>query len=710
MFDVVQIVWWFVQVSLVGYLCTSRIFDNENDRLLFAPVVGLAGLLVVGNLIWMWSIPTYVTSYILALTVGAAIVLVWRVESRPSSPSWAWLAAGVLLLAMSGSLIPFSEKLWQAYPLDRFGFLISSILFQQERLSYFTDAIARLSQSADQQALFLHPMITAAFGEMQARAASEVAFAAITWLTPNDMHRLGNAWEVFLRTLQFASVFALFSKGLAGRFLPGFLAVSAAFGYWFQYLKDFNSWPHMATTALVLAIVALLVSCLNKGQVNSKERYLIYFLALAMIVNHAEFALVLCLGLGVVVCCNEVLRREYLFRRATVFDLAGLLALVFLVHPYIAAWIKHMFLMSPAMIGGATYQAKGIYALFADSDAKYVGYVVSVVEYPLRLLVDPVALADIAIGTTGFSFVSYVGSAVTLGATFLLIALCGIWLRGQEFGSVSRLFRRPMVIPGLAIAGAITILLGLVLPGALRSNVTNAAASLLLGGILFALLVFGAVFTKRPSLRILFVLTLFQFVFFVGSLIADSIFGILGAGSAYRSLPYWGVFASLALTLLLASTEIEAFKLIAVGFAVLNLIFGMSFVWVANRGGIETYPKYYLNTTGVRHFLKPTVRDKYDFDYLDLVDPLARCNLVLLNFEETEPRGVGRFQSANLMLFLENNHIRFKLGFPYLNAYQLLGNAYYPGFKKEDAGADCIVSQELRNGRISYKLTTQEWR
>lgn len=709
MFDVGQIVWWFVQVSLVGYLCNLRFFDNDDDRLQFAPITGLAALLVVSNLLWMWSIPTRATSYILAIAVGAAIVVVWRCKPRPSNSSWAWLSIGVLLLAISGSLIPFSEKLWQGFPLDRFGFLISHILFQQEKLSYFTDTLARITYNGEKQVFFIHPMITAAFGEMQSRPAPGLALISLAWLTPNDLHRLGNAWEVFLRTLQFVSVFALFSKGLTGRFLPGFLAVSAVFGYWFQYLKDYNSWPHMVTMILVLAIVALLVACLNKGRVDSKDRYFIYFLALVMVVCHAEFALVLCLGLGVVVCCNELLRKEFLFRRATMFDLAGLLALVFLVHPYVVAWITRMFLQSPGMIGGEISQARGIYGLFSSYD-QLKRFVTRIIAQPLHLIADPVALADMSIGTTGFSFVTYVGSTVTLGTTFLLIALSGVWLRSQDIWQVSKLFRMPAAIPGFAITGGITILLGIVVPGALKSNATNVGASLLLGGVLFGLLVVGALGTKRPSLRILFVLTLFQFVFFVGSLIAYSWFGILGPGSAYRSLPYWGVFGSLALTLLLASTEISVFKFMATAFAVFNLIFGMSFFWVANHGGMETYPRFYPNATGVRHFEKTTVRDKYDFDYLDLVKPLARCNLVFLDFKEIEPRGIGRFHSANLMLFLENNHIRFKLGFPYLNAYQLLGDPYYAGFKKEDAGADCVVSQELRNGRISYKLTVEEWR
>jgi len=166
----------------------------------------------------------------------------------------------------------------------------------------------------------------------------------------------------------------------------------------------------------------------------------------------------------------------------------------------------------------------------------------------------------------------------------------------------------------------------------------------------------------------------------------------------------------MALTLQLASTEKGIFRATAGCFSVFNLIFGVSIFWVANYGGMETYPKYYPNSTGVRHFEKETVRDKYDFDYLSLVEPLSTCNLVFLDFKEVESRGIGRFHAANLMMFLDNNRIRYRLGFPYLNGYNLLGGIYYPGFKKEELGVDCTVDQELRNGRVSYRLTKNEWR
>jgi hypothetical protein len=451
---------------------------------------------------------------------------------------------------------------------------------------------------------------------------------------------------------------------------------------------------------------------LNKARVDGRERYLVYFLALAMVINHAEFGLVLCLALGVVICSCEVLRKEFLLRKAVAFEAAGFLALVLLVHPFIIAWTQRMFVQSPIM-DMYTRAARGIYRLFG-TDEEVSAFVKQVVAQPMHLLTDPVALADMTIGATGFPFFIYVGSVCTLGAVFLIIA----WLAFSRpgFPPYDKDRDPRWVLPsrtlaaGFAAVGIGLILTGIFWPNTLNSHAAGVAASLLFGALLLMLLILGYAFTKRMSLRVLLILSVFFFVFFAGSLVAGHYFGILGGGAAYRSMGYWGVFASMALMLLLASTEIAAFKALAGGIAILNLIFGASILWTANRGGMETYPKFYPNRTGVIHFSMLTVRDKYDFDYLSLVEPLRRCNLVFMDFKEVGSMEMGRFHAANLMIFLENNHIRFRLGFPYLNAYSLVGDAYHPGFKKEDIGADCVVDQELRNGRVSYRLSVNEWR
>jgi hypothetical protein len=61
------------------------------------------------------------------------------------------------------------------------------------------------------------------------------------------------------------------------------------------------------------------------------------------------------------------------------------------------------------------------------------------------------------------------------------------------------------------------------------------------------------------------------------------------------------------------------------------------------------------------------------------------------------------------MFFLENNDIRYSLAMPYRNASPLMAGEFHPGFKKEEVNADCVVEEEVRNGRISYKFVQAKW-
>ena len=171
-----------------------------------------------------------------------------------------------------------------------------------------------------------------------------------------------------------------------------------------------------------------------------------------------------------------------------------------------------------------------------------------------------------------------------------------------------------------------------------------------------------------------------------------------------------GVFASLSLLIVLAGSESKILRGLAVMFGCAHLIFGASIFYVTNKGGMETYPKWYPNGTGVRHFEALSIRDKYDFDYTDLVPHLRLCHTVFIDLPKnvSKEARAPRFYAVSLMLFLENNGIRHYLSMPYRNA-SLLGEIFHPGFSRAEVNPDCVVEEEIRNGRISYKFVQAKW-
>ncbi len=702
MFDVLQISWWLIEATLLGLLCNRKFFDNNLDRLLFAPITGFACVLIVGNLLWMQSVSTHLMSYLFVGTLLVAALHLAKDWPRQSMVAPLWLVGGAMLVTLQGSLIPLEEKLFQAFPLDRYFYQGSSILFAKENISYFQDALERIAFNGDKRAWFIHPLMPMAVNEIIARPDVEIGYVLFSWATPHDLYRLANAWEVFFRVLQFSGLLALFWKGLGPKFLSGFLALATVFGYWFQYTKDFNAWSSSACLTLTISIIAYVILILNNGKVEPRNRYFTYFLTATAIITYPELGIPFALGLFVLVCSNKILRKGILLRNWIYLEVVGIIAFIFAIHPHILAHIQRQSGLAPAMIGGEATMARGIYRLLADREQLNV-FVASIVSKPIRLLYDPVALADMITGSAGLAYVTYVRSSITLiVALGITGALFWTWITTSR----PQLSAKPnfKLWMGLGLT-AFYITAYLLIRNNVKDFDFGGPISLFIGALILSMVILAAIKTTMPNLRILLVLVAFYQVFFVALLIINMV------GGSYRTPPYWGAFGSITLLILLAASEIKTLQRFAVLFACVHLAFGVAIFKVTNKKGMESFASFYPNATSFRHTEITTIRDKYDFDYTDIIPALKLCHSVFLDLPQNVNKEARypRFHAVNLMMFLENNDIRYYLAMPYRNASPLIGGEFHPGFKREEVNADCVVEEEVRNGRISYKFIQAKW-
>ncbi len=702
MFDVLQISWWLIEATLFGLLCNRKFFENNTDRLLFAPITGFACVLIIGNMLWMFSVSTHLMSY---LFVGALVfATICLVKNWPKQAMAAplWLAGGAMLVILHGSLIPFSEKLFQAFPLDRDFYLGASILFEKENLEYFQDALARIVANGDKRSWLLYPLMPMAIHEITARPAVEIAYVVFSWATPRDLYQLANAWEVFFRVLQFSGVFALFWKGLGSRFLSGFLALATIFGYWFQYAKDFNAWSSSACLTLAIATIALVILTLNNGKVERRNRYFAYLLIIASIISYPELGIPFSLGVLVLICANVILRKGILLRKWIYLELTGLVVAIFAVHPHILAQIKRQSEYAPSMTGGEELMARGIYRLLASPEQR-ASFVAEIIANPIKLLIDPIALSDMVTGSMGLPYISYLQSLTTL---FIALVATGFLIWSWLEKANPYLIAKPYFKIWSSVLGlAFYIIIFFVI----RKHVVNFEfgnpISLILGVLILSLIIISAINTSKPNLRILLVLITFYAAFFLLLLFLNF------AGGSYRSIPFWGVFGSISILILFAASEIKFLHTLAIFIACAHLIFGVSIFYVTNDKGMETYPSFYPNATAPRHFQTATMRDKYNFDYTGIIPKLKLCHSVYLDLPKNISKELRwpRFYAVNLMMFLENNNIRYYLAMPYRTASPLAGDELHPGFTREQVNADCVVEEELENGRINYKFVQAKW-
>jgi hypothetical protein len=481
------------------------------------------------------------------------------------------------------------------------------------------------------------------------------------------------------------------------------LAISIALSYWLQYEKDFNAWPHNFTVAFMFSMCGFILHLLNQNRVDKYDRWYLYFIVVTAIVVHAEFGLVLALGIFFMVVSNKLLRYCFISKSTVLFEIPIIIFAIFIIHPYTYSYTLQMFNQSPFMTGGLEAMSKGIFGLFSTYDGRS-NLIKDVLLDPFHILVNPVIFSGLSIGIFGFAYVTFLGSKITL----ILLAIIFSYLIGRKY--INKLRNKNIVsIFDFIIISSIFIIVGIQFYdyhyywstynfSNQYGDIANTFTTILLGATLIFAVAYSSFNSKNKNIRIFIVL----FFYFLALFIVFIQFKSLGG--AFRMLGIWGAFASATFLMFLASSNKRWPVVLAIILSFAHLIFGISTNYVANKTSFESYPNFYPNADGVRHFELNGVRSKYNFDYLELVDDLKLCRKVYLDTPSAfSDKRAPRFFAINLVLFLQNQRIPVYMSMPYRTAV-LLGDVSHEGYKRDEVNADCVVEETMINGRISYKF------
>jgi len=548
-----------------------------------------------------------------------------------------------------------------------------------------------------------------------------------SWPFPMELHRLGNDWQIFARILQFISIVAVLFNLTKEKFSSCLIALLITLGFWAQYTKDFNGWSSAFTLAITISAVAYLISLSIENTIPLKSRLVIYFLILSGIINYPELGIPSAICIIFLSIANKGLRILFFKSKFVYLEFMCLIGINFIIHPYIIAFIKRQFMLSPFMIGGEEHQGRNIFRLFSLIPERRE-FIQFITKSPFKIFTDPAAAPDMIIGIFGFPYVSYIGAPIVLLFTILAILAIGYAsLKKDYLLSIYNIF---MKYHWVTIALLMLILIPIITfpfyPELRYPNSTsysnlilnsyiynfyniylstlriNFLTSFLLGYLLLIIFTLGVLDNRLKNIQTLALSFLFYAAFFFGCILFNLI------GGVYRTLPYWGMFGSIAFISALWTSNHKILKSLSVIFLTFHLIFGLSIFYTSNKMGMENYADWYSNSTALRHTEIPTVKDKYNYNYLPLVDKLRQCKVVLINMPSEDTRA-SRFHEVNLLLFLENNNIPTYINMPYRNASPLLGDAFFPGFKPEDLYADCEVGEEIKDGKLSYNLIQKRW-
>jgi hypothetical protein len=703
-FDSIQILLWLVQATVIGLYLNNKIFfrgELVDNVILFAPISGFISTLLIGSALWFLGVPTFLMRYlfIAVLVVSAISIINARYIQYKffKTPIFLWLLLGCLLVVIQGSFLPFSEKLFQAFPLDRFFYQGASILFEKENINYWQDGYSRLAFNGDKRSLLLDSLWPMAYNEIVARPAVDIGFVIFNWATPRDLFRLGNAWEVFFRTLQFWGLFGIFWKVLGPKFISGFLATTLIFGYWLQYAKDYNGWGSSACLAVIISAVSYLIFILDKNKIERRNCFYIVFLCIASVIIYPELGIPCVIGLFLIILGNKLLRKELILSKSVLGYFIVFITGIFSFHPHIIEFIKRQAGLAPFMVGGEEFSARGIFRLLGSTRDRQT-FVGNLSTDPVNFIFEPRTIADMLTGSVGLPYITYIQSALTLIILILIIEILFLDRIIRRYPNLFNTLKDKLLL-GVSLLVLNVPLIVLIIHKVPRYNLAI-PISIALGFLVLSVMIAGYFSSQNSKIKLLLALVAYYQLFFISMLIFKIV------GGAYRVFPFWGVFASLTFLIILASFKNKIFTIFAYLIAISNLVFGFSIFYVTNTVGLEKFDSFYSLRTPVRHFEIENVRDRYNFDYTALIPDLKLCQSVFIAMPQNvdKEQRAPRFQAVSLALFLENNRIQHYLSMPYRNSSPLIGGEFHPGFKREEVNADCVVEDELKDGKIGYKL------
>ena len=334
--------------SFSKYLSLAHDFHIPNHA---APAVGLSLAAVTVTISWFCG-AKMIYSYILIITATLCLsILACRsnsflsiLELRKNKVKYLLTIGFGALITLHGAIVPFSSKISQGFPWDRYTYVGAAIGYSEHTLQHYEESLETLARDGSNKQLYEnHLNMPLATNDMHRRPTVDLLYGVLNFNEKEKLNYLGHSYETFFRVLQYASFLYLASLLIANPYVAIICAGTFAFGFWFQYIKDFNAWGFQFWTILSTASLAVVIDSL-KTPVNLSGR--IVALSLFIVgacIGYPEagfiFAGIVCGSLFVVYLLLDPYRAVAM-RLIIAIVFAGIFALI--IYPYNFSYLAYL--------------------------------------------------------------------------------------------------------------------------------------------------------------------------------------------------------------------------------------------------------------------------------------------------------------------------------------------------------------------------------
>ena len=612
--------------------------------LYLVPALGLASIGCMATAFWFLNIAMMYSYIVICSITGALFLALLFIFGRSF---WAPLLTHkgniicitfiTVLLIIQSAAVPFSAKISQGFPWDRFTYMGAAIGFTQNNLQYYEDAVRTLeADGSNKQLWFDHittPMVT---NEMHKRPTVDLLIGVLNFNAKNKLHYLGQSYETLLRICQFFSFLYLCSLLIKNRYLAILVTGTFAFGYWFQYLKDFNAWGFEFATIFAIASLATLVDLLkNPDKPLGRALALSLFIATACIgYPESGFILgsILLTSLGITYLFFKPNRK--LIRYLALSVLIGI-ALSFLLYPHILWYLKWLA------------------SRLSDTDF-------SECERYVRSILNPY-----------------------------------IWEQPDRWK-----FLNELAIPRLR---HIASLFPSLLFGVIGIHFVMKAPLYIIYPLF--IVVAGIIFYSLYKIKVVLNKPSNIFILLYCSLWLLEILSYLALKQpfpALRSISYIFPLISFLITILLVSSKAQVIRYVGFTLILYHILYGALVFQSQRKVNYHNFDNggYALSHDGVRiepFNNKGKLNDIYSFNYKNLEAEITKkCNFIFLDLN-------NYWHQTAIVFMLESNQIRYETALPYRD-FVFGGGIKAPGKSLEKFNGNCVISEEMIDGKIDYKL------
>ena len=332
--------------------CYATIRHSLTLPFYLIPQIGLGLLSCTITALWFCKV-SMIYAYVIVLSIDLSLFLflLFCYKKQILKPIFlnkgylGCVALVICLLVIQSAAVPFSSKISQGFPWDRYTYIGAAVGFTQHDLKFYQDQIRTLESDGSNKQFWLDhingPMIS---NDMHKRPTVDLLIGVLNFNNKNQLHYLGHSFETLLRIMQFFSFLYLCSLLVKNKYIAVVITGSFAFGYWFQYIKDFNAWGFQFATIFSVASLATIVDLLKTPEKPLGRTICLGLFIATACIGYPESGIILSLillsSLAAIYLLHKSTKKTILI--SIIAITIGLLV-SFLIYPYELSYIKWLF-------------------------------------------------------------------------------------------------------------------------------------------------------------------------------------------------------------------------------------------------------------------------------------------------------------------------------------------------------------------------------